>query len=711
MKGVLAFGPSASLFGLAVFCSFVSPVSSQSPPQGGQLRFFDQSPFVSEIRGIPQMEEEVWNNTQTATVVFFYSPFCPKCMGFRRVFEEAAKAFESQYGLDFVAVDCLSEQHLCLRAGAMHFPLVRAFNTPKLQKVVPGLRKLGTRMPVDEWFPWMPSRIVRWLVQDAKLPSPPEELIETMEREWDPMAEMAAVFGQGGLAGLAESADEAHARGVAALDALDLTQQKSISVGDSGREGGLDLKSVQETLHSQPKGGEKKYVPPSKYVGIRSAQGRWSNGQTADDAGVRLADSLNFLQYLLHNRIFLRGKETLSSGETIRLEQILFVLGSSIPGLPFRRSIEDLLRWLGHERVEQCAEETGGHGGVPPLTKEQWDGKMREWRLGLLPRLQPGEVPKSVTCPKNHNLLTCQTWHLLHVLAASADASFAAHPFESPSERRLSFPATPLQIQETVHALVTSFFTCEDCSKHFEESFNSCAFSRCAISELQTDDKEEKEKKGGLFSSPVSSLHDSLDTRLSSWMDRVEAYRQEAEGQTEKVERDASLLRLWLWRLHNSVTLRTATDPSHVLNSVPLSPSEEEEVKGAFEMTSSGGSGNSITGGTVNGTIAVRGERARFGHNVLRYLGRDVRWPSPFACRSCLGNFPHATPTAAVGRETSPLPVSLRISKEFAERVQKAERDRERWELTDLEDTAGFKLPEVSTFLKDFYWKPSFDVM
>lgn len=178
------------------------------------------------------------------------------------------------------------------------------------------------------------------------------------------------------------------------------------------------------------------------------------------------------------------------------------------------------------------------------------------------------------------------------------------------------------------------FFSCSECREHFRIQFEHQTHG---LSVLLPPEGEY------ILSSPdvlVAADEQSL----------LEQYRSQPESDAgswnvrREENRKLNKLRLWLWRLHNAVNVRTAADS----------------------------------------TLAfVKGDEA-----AKSYLNCDVRWPPQSACKAC--RFPRVPPKARVS-------VDLLASRDDNKDIFAIE-----------EETSDFYESQLQAYLKESYWPTSF---
>jgi len=175
--------------------------------------------------------------------------------------------------------------------------------------------------------------------------------------------------------------------------------------------------------------------------------------------------------------------------DTHEMLDLMAWLGFMAASLPSSRARKDLHRLVGV--INQTQNEAGG-----VLDHAAWLRILDGWSLdGLAPAVGIDPEPHWRAC----GTYTCGLWNLFHIVTTAPKTYVGP---EQPSPQNATTDSLAM-----VRIFVSRFFGCQDCVKHFLETYDSCRFGRC---ELQQGDQ-------------IGAA-------------------------------------LWLWRVHNAVTQRVAKE-------------------------------------------------------------------------------------------------------------------------------------------------------
>uniref|UniRef100_A0A0G4IDX5 Sulfhydryl oxidase n=1 Tax=Chromera velia CCMP2878 TaxID=1169474 RepID=A0A0G4IDX5_9ALVE len=564
------------------------------------------------------------------SIVLFYAAWCPHCHHFAPTYKDMAAKFALNADVHFSAVDCAVQDDFCRKFGISAFPTMKAFNLPagsplfhadsnsnkkegegkgeggdpgpppiKEQENDPNqeIKQKGAEIRNSRSV----QKIISWLKENAFVdPEPPPQANPPPPQVRFPSLPLANRGNKGpSEQQQPEKPSSDFPPGEAPPPFPDTSTKNAGSPPLPPSPPVESPIAVLSTLASPSETVQPTLVnlvvKPKEALGGEGGGGsltvRWpALRSTAHD---RLHDALQGAQFILRNWIFL-GRETLTGWETESLLQLLYVFSASFPGEPFRKAFGDLMEWV----------EKRGVGGISLV---EWREKIKEWKLGPLEPLSEGQDPPALSCPSEESVVTCQLWTLLHFLTVASRAPCSDYALTRPPPAHIStcFPATPMQTLRAIRTIGGSLFSCDACRLHFSRNFDNCDFERCEVSEVAGDptvsvwEGGSQKREGG---PPESVSGKAFGGLVDKWIVETERYRTRGQPSEETRLKDFRLLVLWLWRLHNSATMRIAADPSHPLNSdgKDLPP-------------------------PVDGTQIL----------PTRFLGQDVLWPPASECSTC----------------------------------------------------------------------------
>eukprot|EP01056_Protomagalhaensia_sp_Gyna25_P005314 Protomagalhaensia_sp_Gyna_25__5313@NODE_666_length_2877_cov_230_166667_g520_i0_p1_GENE_NODE_666_length_2877_cov_230_166667_g520_i0NODE_666_length_2877_cov_230_166667_g520_i0_p1_ORF_typecomplete_len473_score76_92Evr1_Alr/PF04777_13/5_2e03Evr1_Alr/PF04777_13/1_9e11_NODE_666_length_2877_cov_230_166667_g520_i012082626 len=293
----------------------------------------------------------------------------------------------------------------------------------------------------------------------------------------------------------------------------------------TGVDGERSVKVVLKRMHNRERRGG---VMASSSVMADSS--RWSEKARTVDPDGRLHDGMLGLYQILGAWV-LGGsdKAVLSTSERVAAVNFCLVAAATLPDLKTKRSLLGLMQLLSEgaesERAFEYIKKDLFLMGIPK--PEVFEDVTKGLRL----------------CETN----SCAAWSLIHSLAALNRQRFLQEvvacdkwslaPVAGMDNLRKWVNKLTIgdlnglcvgsgSIVEAFHDVVFHFFDCQTCRGHFHDAFTGCAADRCEW---------------------VSNEPKSLERLLHSKGGEV----------TEEVG-----LVLWLWRFHNIVNLRTATEAS-----------------------------------------------------------------------------------------------------------------------------------------------------
>eukprot|EP01053_Blabericola_migrator_P003447 Blabericola_migrator_1__3446@NODE_2016_length_3415_cov_116_252389_g1231_i1_p1_GENE_NODE_2016_length_3415_cov_116_252389_g1231_i1NODE_2016_length_3415_cov_116_252389_g1231_i1_p1_ORF_typecomplete_len574_score145_74Evr1_Alr/PF04777_13/1_7e04Evr1_Alr/PF04777_13/6_1e12Evr1_Alr/PF04777_13/1_8e04Thioredoxin/PF00085_20/7_1e06CxC5/PF18718_1/6_5e02CxC5/PF18718_1/1_3CxC5/PF18718_1/2_4e02_NODE_2016_length_3415_cov_116_252389_g1231_i15012222 len=331
---------------------------------------------------------------------------------------------------------------------------------------------------------------------------------------------------------------------------------------------------------------------------------RWSQTARRVDPDGRLHDAMLGLHHILGSWLF-SDRDELDSQARRALMNFLLAVTSTMPDQMTQKSLRDLMTLVAKGDP------------VSDYIKRDLD----------LMGVDTPHTPEDVRT----ELLMCKTnsgavWTLLHTMAAINYQASLHTPNRhcvtlaedgDDLEKKLDeivddFCVRGRDIAEAIHQLIYTFFNCTTCRGHFHDAYDSCVADRCTwVSD----------------NSPVlQSLLKTEDLKASE---------------------DLGLM-LWLWRFHNVVSFRTATEKSL------------REIRSLMDA----------------------GQKDNF---VVTYLNQDVRIPLKADCDTC--HTPH-TPAVSVSQD--------KIVEYVTNGEDKGSTSFDFWE--------SFNLSEVTNYLNRFYY-------
>eukprot|EP00919_Chromeraceae_sp_WS-2016_P003365 GHVR01008168.1.p1 GENE.GHVR01008168.1~~GHVR01008168.1.p1 ORF type:complete len:497 (-),score=126.14 GHVR01008168.1:220-1710(-) len=298
----------------------------------------------------------------------------------------------------------------------------------------------------------------------------------------------------------------------------------------------------------------------------------------------RLIDAIGSIQYILTNLIFV-GHENISGKKLFNLLQVLYLLSKCIPIKDFSNSVYELFIWVQNQ----------SKNNDDIITKTTWDKHISEFYIGSLPPVARG----AFSCPHNIHTHTqhvnCQFWTLLHFLTVSASRQCIDTHTHTHTHTDNECRVTPLQISRLIRLMVSEYFACEMCRKHFLIMYDDCVFGRCTISELKGHPSQQSGATNTNTKDTNTPVYDE-SKGIMTIQDLVTESKVYFESKDNK-DNDTTILVMWLWRLHNSASVRIASNPKSSINSDFKSNDNDKEY--------------------------------------VRFIDTDVRWPPVDLCSIC----------------------------------------------------------------------------
>lgn len=572
-------------------------VSGRPQKAKSHSKMFASDPVVEEIiheedyTGVLELASQ----TNKAAIVMLYSAWCPHCFTYRKTFSRLAADLKDKF--HFSALNCMEDDDLlqiCSSLGVFALPSIKLFVPASLHRKIPAADRQKKPM----------GSSVGLLFLDVSGRHDGGVLDSFDESSPIPMAIHSLAL---------PSQDIYLAVQYAAKHTLQHISKSDIPLTLEG-----DLAAF-EYLKNKPceaSRWESEEVPSSQSSpGLRKPR-------DADKAAEALAkarahDAVRGLQFILSSWV-VTVSERLTKADEFALIDLLEVVRAVIPMKSVKRSAAHAILHIYHStrsdvtlhkpqtrntRNEPFSDELRLYNEFDDALHAVKGMKAADWRKWIggipfgefAPALAPLEEPKLEHC----TTLTCSVWMLLHLMAEGAAElaqQVSIHPKCGPEEvfykrKAQALPIYLLREQEakgrevnldeifrissmdtaelihhnpslgcmvvpsfdlaySIFNCLRRFFGCAACRHHFRVNFSRRSHG---LNELLPPEGQY------IISPPFSNA-----TRKS--LSLVENYRSQTNGDTdawsnrnvEKIKLDK--LKLWLWRLHNSVTVRRAAD-------------------------------------------------------------------------------------------------------------------------------------------------------
>lgn len=664
-----------------VSASVATAVDRSEEPDTGLVashsKMFIDDPVVMEIMNAEEYSVVLEAATQTnkAVIMMLYSAWCPHCFSFKNTFSNLADDLQDRF--HFAALNCVESDELlatCTRIGVFSLPSIRLFVPASIHRQLPDsyqhAKQFGT--PAADLF---------------------FELIESKE------GGLLNSFDEATLAihTLALPGDVYTAVQYAALRTLQHIPKSHLQK-TLGK-----FHSALEALKGKPCDIVRWQAEEisSSSTGLRKQGDSETTSVTVDAlANARVHDAIRGLQLILASWVVTLS-DTLSRDEEFAMIDFLEAVRATIPLRSVKKSaalaILHLYKSTGTAATvqkphvtttnAQFAEVIDLYNEVDEELKETKGLATSAWRkwIGSIPfgkeapALPPLQEPELKHCKTQ----TCGVWMLLHLIsegAAELAKMVTEHPRCGPAEvfykrKSQALPIYLLKEQQksgkeldmnrvlAVSSMDTSalidhnpslgcmivpsfdvaysfynvlrrFFACAECRHHFQIQF---ARRTHGLIELQPPE--------GVYTLSTPSMVDDTDDHSL-----LEKFRSQDDGSYEawsgrRVEADKlDRLRIWLWRLHNAVNVRTAADTTL------------DFVKGHRE--------------------------------ARNYANCDVRWPSRSLCPEC---------------RTGTTPASGFVSTTLLE-----QRNADKDIFAIEEEISDFDQKAVMNFLRTSFWPEAF---
>ncbi|CDI86808.1 hypothetical protein, conserved [Eimeria praecox] len=653
----------------------------QAPPSGaaavayptlkqkrGHRRMFAPDPIVEEAITAEEYRRVMVKATLAGKglIMMFYSAWCPHCFSYRKTFSQLAMDLHPRF--HFGALNCMEDEGTMDICGSLGI-----FALPSIKLLVPA--SLHLQLPASEQhpkqntslegnlhleFPGMhdggvldsfdASRPEGFAIHSLALPSDDIYLaVQYAARKTRQKIEKNEL--QLTLGG--DIAAFEHLRGIPCSSyRWGSEQMPELAAHDS---------SVVQQEKEDGRDVERNSVP----MGGREAP-------TAVSARARLHDGIRGLQFILASWVFTR-RERMSFAEQFALIDLLEIVRAVVPIRSVKRAAAHAIIHLQNSmqvlpddlplgELESLSEEHKRFSKYLEVYREIDDNlssskglRTADWRKWIgslafgaeaLP-LPPLEEPRLKHC----TTITCSVWMLMHVLAEGARELSAKDALieQNPSLGCMIVPA--FEVSHAIYNFLQRFFGCSACRKHFTLLFSRRSHGLDALSPPAGGALIRLPRTAGMASH--NQAETGLSVRRGSDRSLLEEFRGQRRGAISAwTERHAEAskmdeLKLWLWRFHNAVTVRTAADATLAF------------VKG--------------NAGAVN------------------YANCDTRWPPRVACTSCRNTPPP---------ETGLVSIQLLLA-----------RDADKDILAMEEEFGDFNMADVLTFLRQSYWPDDIEDM
>lgn len=485
---------------------------------------FADSPDIVEFT--PEQLNETVLSDSRAWVVDYYAHWCPHCVHYAPKFKSMAAEMKGETRVQFGALDCALHMEFCGGIGVIGFPTIRVYN-------VAGMpfsdRREGASV-VPHTLIFEERDFLRWVRAKLNMPtSLPGSSLNMGGSNVGPRTETASdiaarIRGSLTAAAAAAAGDAVHSAVAAQADKITGTSPFPASeLAKSGAEG---------------VSGETAAAPGLPDDATRAAA---AFAKGADAAALRLVDAEVAVLVSLWQGAFLEAEAGQRlSGEPLReLLEWLDFLAVVLPGAA-GEDLTVLAREARHAATMGAAtldSEDAQAGGAPSgaagagptvasasaigshhsasssgpvLERSAWTQILQTHGLDKVPP-QAGQHPEGYW--RLCRTYTCGLWTVFHLVMVSvaerqgAGGLLSPTGFLSRSAGYLSGQPTPEEALERIRSFVANFFGCLDCRAHFLRSFDGCDLGRC-----------------------------------------------------ENPRGDGEAAALWLWKLHNDVTVRVAAE-------------------------------------------------------------------------------------------------------------------------------------------------------
>lgn len=618
------------------------PVHMRTARRRGHSKMFITDPFVDELISAAEYQKvlKLVTRADKAAILMLYSPWCPHCLSYKNTFSRLAADLHDKF--HFAALNCMENESLlqtCTDLGIFSLPSIKLFVSASIHAKIPDADLLAA--PVHT--------------------SAGHHLLELLKMHGGGALDSFSASGPNPVAihSLALPSDDIYA---AVQYAAKHTMQ-NISKSDLRLTLELNKRAFED-LEGKPcqllRWGSEEL--PSGTGSQRDVEAAEKAAETL--ASARAHDAIRGLQYVLASWVVAASDRLTRADEfalidlleavraTIPLKAVKRSAALAILHLYNSKSKEQSMQEYPqsvtaqddnflkvvqlYDEFDEMLQETKG------MRASDW----RKWVGGIpfgeaAPPLASLEEPKLKHCTN----LTCSVWMLLHLMAEGAAdlaetviaKSHQCGPEEVFFKRKAqALPIYLLREQETkargfdydevlriasmdtaeliyhnpslgcmivpsfelvyyISNVLRRFFGCTACRHHFRIQF-----------ERQTHGLANLQPPRGVYtlSIPIYGLQTPISDEDE--LSLLEEFRCQENHSTDawskrRVERNKlNTLKLWLWRLHNAVTVRTAADT----------------------------------------TLAF----AKGDQNANNYTNCDTRWPPKSACAEC-----RSQPTPATG--------------------------------------------------------------
>lgn len=224
--------------------------------------------------------------------------------------------------------------------------------------------------------------------------------------------------------------------------------------------------------------GDSRIVLPGSAASVRQYPQPHEPEASQHTATLRFYDAMVALTYALHQGTALAAGETKANLFKKNLQDNDLSLGGE--------KLRELVEWLSflslvvpsEEAKERLAElaavarQAQARGGLLP--RSVWIQALEERQIGVAP-VEAGSDPSPYF--KICTTYTCGLWTLFHLLTVSVS--------EFPSSNVAGWcdgsKLGQAQALERIRGFVANFFGCADCQKHFLSIYDGCTFGRCQL--------------------------------------------------------------------------------------------------------------------------------------------------------------------------------------------------------------------------------------
>lgn len=209
-------------------------------------------------------------------------------------------------------------------------------------------------------------------------------------------------------------------------------------------------------------------IPTTEHLRGAPVEMKESKGEgKSDTAEARVHDGVLAFANLMATAVFPAGRDSLEGDRLDTLKYVVLPTVATLhPDEGFRGEIAD----IGEELRS-----------VYSLARDQWMALLADKPL------LGGEIALSeALAPESHwkvcGQLSCGLWQLLHHLTLGVDRPYNGQKHQND----LTGDRTGLAAMTGIKAIVSQYFACEECRRHFVEDYDKCLYGRCVDGDSPT---------------------------------------------------------------------------------------------------------------------------------------------------------------------------------------------------------------------------------